>query len=299
MRLLTALFISLSFTASALPEEGPTIEDLPGGSPGGAEINELTTKLSMAEALIRAGSPEKALDVIAEVEALDTFGSYSTECLYYRGFAYNQMGDLDASETFYLEALESSPDNTDFMLGLAQTYLDAERYDDAERAFTDVLVIKPDDATALTGMGYLAILAGDAAGAREYLERAVETEPNGATAYGYLGLVLMQEEDYAGAQARLEKAVALDPTNVTANYNLASIYFMNEDYASAAEHYYAVVSRVPDDYEARYYLALCFEALGLYADAYEQVKAIIDGGGMLPGVIELETRLRGKVGGGE
>jgi tetratricopeptide (TPR) repeat protein len=299
MRLLTALLISLLFVASAFPEEGPTIDDLPGGSPGGVEINELTTKLSMAEALIRAGNPEKALEVIAEVEALDTFGSYSTECLYYRGFACNQMGDLDASETFYLEALENTPDNVDVMLGLAQTYLDAERYDDAEQAFTDVLVVKPDDATALTGMGYLAILAGDAAGARGYLESAVEADPDDATAYGYLGLVLMQEKDYAGAQARLEKAVALDAGNVTANYNLASIYFMNEDYASAAERYYAVVSRVPDDYEARYYLALCFEALGLYADAYEQVKAIIDGGGMLPGVIELETRLRGKVGEGE
>jgi len=299
MRLLTLILVSLSLATSALPEEGPTIEDLPGGSPVGAEINELTTKLSMAEALIRAGSPEKALDVIAEVEALDAFGSYTAECLYYRGFAYNQMGDLDASETFYLEALESAPENTDLVLGLAQTYLDAERYDEAERAFADVLAKKPEDATALTAMGYLAILAGDAAGARDYLERAVEADPGAAAAYGYFGLVLMQEEDYAGAQARLEKAVALDPANVTANYNLASIYFMNEDYASAAEHYYAVVSRVPDDHQARYYLALSFEALGLYADAYEQVKAVIDGGGSVAGVVELEMRLRGKVGGGE
>ncbi|UCE28118.1 MAG: tetratricopeptide repeat protein [Candidatus Coatesbacteria bacterium] len=299
MRLLPLVLLSLTLTVSALSEEGPTIDDLPGGSPIGAEISELATKLSMAEALIRAGNPDKALDVIAEVEALDTFGSYSTECLYYRGFAYNQMGDLDASETFYLEALESSPDNTVLMLGLAKTYLDAERYDDAEQTFADVLANKPEEPTALTGLGYLAILAGDAAGARDYLDRAVEADPDGATAYGYLGLVLMQEGDYAGAQARLEKAVALDPANVTANYNLASIYFMNEDYASAAEHYYTVVSQVPDDHESRYYLALCFEALGLYADAYEHVRAIIDGGGTVPGVIELEMRLRGKVGGGE
>jgi tetratricopeptide (TPR) repeat protein len=296
----TLIFIFVvSLTVLAVAEEGPTLEDLPGGTPGGTKISELTTKLSMAEALIRAGNPEKALDVISEVEALDISGSYSTECLYYRGFAYNQMGDLESSENVYLEAIAESPDNTMVMLGLAQTYLDAEKYDDAERVFSDVLAKDPDDATALTGMGYLSILAGDATAAKGYLERAVEADPKEVLAYGYLGLIAMQERDYDTAQARLEKAVSLDPKNVTANYNLASIYFSREDYASAAEHYSAVVNRVPDDYEARYYLALSFEALDLYAEAHEQVEAIIDGGGTVPGVVELEMRLSEKLGGGK
>lgn len=299
MKIFLTIVLVISFAVQTAGEEEPTMEDLPGGTTGGTTISELTTKLSMAEALIRAGNAEKALDVISEVEALDIFGSYSAECLYYKGFAYNQMGDLELSENLYLEALSESPDNAMIMLGLAQTYLDAEKYDDAERVFSDVLVINPDDPTALTGMGYLSILAGDDETAKGYLERAVEADPKEDLAYSYLGLIAMQERDYGVAQAYLEKAVSLDPGNVTANYNLASIYFSNEDYASAAEHYSAVVNRVPDDYEAMYYLALSFEAIGMYAEAQEQVDAIIDGGGIVPGVVELEMRLREKLGGGE
>jgi tetratricopeptide (TPR) repeat protein len=299
MKIFLIIVFVMSFVVPAFGEEEPTMEDLPGGTPGVVKISELTTKLSMAEALIGAGNPEKALDVISEVEALDVFGSYSAECLYYRGFAYNQMGDLESAENFYLEALSESPDNTMVMLGLAQTYLDAEKYDDAERFFSDALAVNPDDPTALTGMGYLSILAGDGEAAKGYLERAVGADPKEDLAYSYLGLIAMQERDYGAAQAYLEKAVSLDPGNITANYNLASIYFSNEDYASAAEHYSAVVNRVPDDYEARYYLALSFEALGMYDEAQEQVDAIIDGGGDIPGVVELEMRLNEKLGGGK
>ncbi len=221
MRIILILLLGLAGFAVA-GDDGPNLADLPGMG-GGSGLGELQTKLSFAKAQIVAGKPEDAIKTLKDVYSADVSGKYRVETLYYKGFAYNAAGDFKASEEAYLEALAFSPGHTDICLGLGQTYLDLQKYDDAEVMFTGVIDKKPDETYASTGLGYIELSRGSYDKAEEHLEKAIASDNSNGLAHSYLGLLYKSQGDLERARAELETAVYYSPGNLTANYNLATV----------------------------------------------------------------------------
>ncbi len=277
-------------------EDGPDLADLPGLYGSGGQLGELQTKLSYAKAQIVAGQNEDAVKTLKEVYDADVTGKYRVETLYYKGFAYNAMGDFDSSEEAYLEALVYSPGHTEICLGLGQTYLDLQRYDDAEVMFSKVIETKPEESYALTGLGYIELSRADYDEAEKYLKRAILADNSNGLAHSYLGLLYKTRGDLEQARAELETAVYYSPGNLTANYNLATVCLEQGYYDGAVEYFQKVLDEKPDDVEARYWMALCFEALGRNQEALENIRYLKDAGYNDPAFDTVEERLEGKLG---
>jgi tetratricopeptide (TPR) repeat protein len=278
--------------------EGPSMSDLNLLTAPSAELppgdEDLVTKLQFARAFILSGKPDEALELLDEVQAKDLKGSFTVECLYYRGFALDVKGNYAAALVNYAEALERRPGDATILLAQGQTYLDKGDGDQARASFEAALAASPNNSQALTGLGYLYLATGDFPAAKEKLAAAVAADATNALALSYLGLLEMNDKDFEPASAHLEAAVALEPKSLTANYNLAGILFMQKDYAGAEEHYRAVLERKPDDGQARFYLALALEAQGRFDDALAEADAIAKSDRKVEGLIEMVDRLERK-----
>lgn len=277
-------------------DDGPGIADLPGMGDADGRLGELQTKLSLAKAQIVAGKPEDAIKTLKDVYRADVTGKYRVETLYYEGFAYNALGDFEASEGAYIEALAFSPGHTDICLGLGQTYLDLQKYDDAEVVFATVIEKKPDETYASTGLGYIELSRGSYDKAEEHLEKAIASDNSNGLAHSYLGLLYKSQGDLERARAELETAVYYSPGNLTANYNLATVCLEQGYYDGAVEYFGKVLEEKPDDVEARYWLALCLEALGRNAEALENIQYLKDAGHKDSAFDTVEDRLKKKLG---
>lgn len=298
------ILLGLWFAFGAAPfaladeAEGPSMSDLNLLTVPSAELppgdEDLVTKLQFARAFILSGKPEEALELLDEVIAKDLKGSFTVECLYYRGFALDVMGNYSAALTNYAEALERRPGDATILLAQGQAYLDKGDGDQARAAFEAALAASPNNSQALTGLGYLDLTAGDLPAAKEKLAAAAAADANNALALSYLGLLEMNDKDFEPARAHLEAALALEPKSLTANYNLAGILFMQKDYKGAEEHYRAVVERKADDGQARYYLALALEAQGRFDDALAEADALVKSEQKVDGLVEMIDRLERK-----
>ena len=297
----------LAFAAAAAgaegEAEGPSMSDLNLLTVPSAELppgdEDLVTKLQFARAFILSGKPEEALELLDEVQAKDLKGSFTVECLYYRGFALDVQGNYAAALTNYAEALERRPNDATILLAQGQTYLDKGDGDKARASFEAALTASPNNSQALTGLGYLDVATGEFAAAKEKLAAAVAADATNALALSYLGLLEMNDKDFEPARAHLEAAVALEPKGLTANYNLAGILFMQKDYVGAEEHYRAVLERKPDDGQARFYLALALEAQGKIEEALAETDALMKSNQKVDGLIEMIDRLDRKKAGGK
>ncbi len=295
MRYILITLLALPIIAGA-GEDGPGLADLPGMGDGDGKLGELHTKLSFAKAQIVAGKNEDAVKTLDDVYSADVTGKYRVETLYYMGFAHNAVGDFSASRDAYLEALTLSPGHVDICLGLGQTYLDMQQYDDAEAMFSKVIDKKSDETYASTGLGYIELNRGNLDNAEEYLEKAIASDNSNGLAHSYLGLLYKSRGELERARAELETAVYYSPGNLTANYNLATVCLEQGYYDGAVEYFGKVLDEKPDDVEARYWLALCLEALGRNQEALENIQYLKDAGHSDPAFDIVEERLKGKLG---
>jgi tetratricopeptide (TPR) repeat protein len=119
-------------------------------------------------------------------------------------------------------ALRDYPDRLRLRGTLAQLYLKARLYREAEAEAARLLVERRGDADALLVVGRARLAAGDAEGAREALDRAVAAAPDVGAVHSARGEVFLALQRGADAERELLRAVDLDPRDALALTRLAT-----------------------------------------------------------------------------
>lgn len=86
-------------------------------------------------------------------------------------------GDFGSAELNFRKAVEVTPKDAEAWLGLAATYDQLRRFDEADGAYEKVIQLGVKNAAILNNAGYSKLLRGDLKGARRFLLKAYELEP--------------------------------------------------------------------------------------------------------------------------
>jgi tetratricopeptide (TPR) repeat protein len=123
----------------------------------------------------------------------------------------------DAARTFQISG-DQQQAATEYKAFLAEALrqigdadVNAERYEDANKLFSEALTLAPENADVNLDYAGLRLQEGKPKEAQALAERAIQLAPGNARAQYMLGAALFQQQQYAGAKEHLEKAVVTEP----------------------------------------------------------------------------------------
>jgi tetratricopeptide (TPR) repeat protein len=192
------------------------------------------------------------------------------------------------------EAVQSKPskplsvDNSES--GLGYSFLNAQKFTEAEKHFEAALKAAPHNPVPLAGIGYLKVKQEDFHGAIDFFRQALESQPKNISVADALANARFWEQMKAGGTAanenkpevavgHFEQALAMRPASVQAADSLANSYMAQEQPALAMPLYEKLIRLKPEslDYwyglvKARYQSGNAAEALTDLKNAPPQVK---------------------------
>jgi transitional endoplasmic reticulum ATPase len=110
-----------------------------------------------------------------------------------------------------LEALKLSPENVPLRLQLALTFLELERYEEAENQYKQILELKAGDPSARLGLARTSYLQGKYSTALVILEDLLELTPKDKKAWLLYAKSLLKDEAIAKAVEAYQKVLEIDP----------------------------------------------------------------------------------------
>lgn len=155
---------------------------------------------------------------------------------------------FDVAAAEFTRSLEACGEKPALLIGLAQSYLMAQRLDDALRTLDRTLALRPDEVAALKLKGDTLYLKGDDAGAEKMLLRALDIEPANEPACYALGRIYYHLQRYEDAAAQFRKIVEREPNNYRAHDNLALTYEAMTNDELARKHYFRALELVYKDH---------------------------------------------------
>lgn len=159
------------------------------------------------------------------------------------GIASAKLGDWNSAISYLKKEVENVPDNELAWAVLAQSYYNANQFEEAKQAAESALSVSPGDAQANNIIGMYWLQKGDVAQARTQFERALKLEPSNAAAYYYLALIARSQGDTQTALNDLMKAIQTAP-NFKAAYELSAQIYESMGNPSAAQQFREAMSQI-------------------------------------------------------
>ena len=168
--------------------------------------------------------------------------------------AYHRLGDFEGAIDALTEANELVPANFRLQVQLAQTYLDAERFDEAAGVLARAREARP-DSLALVRLEAQALLArGSANDAIALLERALPDHIDEPIAHVALAGVYSDNGRVDQAVRVLEEAEARFPDSTLIVFQLGALFEQAQRFAEAEQAFRRVLDANPDDAQTLNYL---------------------------------------------
>jgi len=123
--------------------------------------------------------------------------------VYYLGFVYQMVGELELERETFERALELRPDDIPAQLRLAEVLLALGENDEAYRRFRLAVELKPTEAAAHSGLGRAAAALQRPEEAVERFEKALELRPQGTIVHYQLALAYRSLGDMEAAHTHL------------------------------------------------------------------------------------------------
>lgn len=121
---------------------------------------------------------------------------------------------------------------------LANSYVENNRFEDAEKVYLQSVAVAPDFGATHSGLGYVYSRLGKYDEALKYFQKAIETnKPAIAADYFNLGSTYINLKKNDEAEKALLKAIELEPSYGPAHYNLGWIYDGRGQKELAAKYY--------------------------------------------------------------
>ena len=256
------------------------------------------------------GDREALLKGIATLDEAFADGYASGEASYLQGFAYQLIGDAEASIGPLETALREDPTRAERLNTLAQSYERTGRDPSKTRQlYVAALQIQPklasirlnygrflesrgslDAATleyeratrdepwsvpAWYNLGTAHLRGGDLDTAEEYLQKALSLDPRHVPTWSNLGFVAAQRGNLELARERFEKGVSIDPTNFEALDNLGTFFLNEGNDGEAVRLLERAVSVQPEAFASRAKLALAYFRFDDFDRAGEEARRVL------------------------
>ncbi len=179
------------------------------------------------------------------------------------GNLYRYSGQYEKAEIEYQQAIASNSMDIESYVGLAETYVQEDRLDEAEGLFQHVINLQPGNWRGYQEKGRFLYYAGRVPESIELFTRAVNLAPDVASGYLNLGSSYYLLGDFENAANAWRKSLELEPST-SAYMNVGSSYFFLRRFDEAAAMYKKASELSPDD----------FEVWGSLGDVYR----FVDGG---------------------
>lgn len=125
------------------------------------------------------------------------------------GFCHLSLGNLKSAEVAYDMAILNDPSNSEWAEGLAQIYMETERYDEARRVFAQLSREFPDEAEYWLLQSNTWLLEEEPLKAARCLEIADRIERLDANALFLLGSIYLKQEIFEKAEQTYLKSIDL------------------------------------------------------------------------------------------
>jgi len=171
-----------------------------------ADPNSDEARYDLADAYFHLRDYNRAYQVLQQVSA----GGRDDSFLFLLGDVEARIGRTGEAVEIFRHALETNPDNDQYYLTLAMTYLRGGKTEDAERVLQQGLGRVPNSARIHWGLGVVSALKDDDHGAEANLVEATELMPQWVTAFSTLGYFYSQTGQISKARETLEKFKAVN-----------------------------------------------------------------------------------------
>ncbi|MBB5518011.1 tetratricopeptide repeat protein [Amphiplicatus metriothermophilus] len=185
-------------------------------------------RIEMARGLMAQARPAEAINLLREAIRRDPDGR---ELRFTLANVYAGQGEHDKAVATLDELIGRAGDEPDdgawrYYVARGASYLELDRWPDAEADLERAVELAPDEPTALNYLGYSWAERGvNLERAFELIEKAVELEPRSGAIIDSLGWAYYQLGDYEKAVVHLERAAALEPDDATITDHLGDVYW--------------------------------------------------------------------------
>lgn len=194
------------------------------------DISSLQPGVDVAQAALRGGSPQTALQIIGHVlEA----SPRNEAALVVQGDALTELGRVDEARISYTNALNSNPLSVNAEIGLGRLDLSSDPAK-AEGLFMDALNHDPRNVTALNDLGVARDLQGNHAGAQSAYRGALGINPQDTSAEVNLALSIAMSGSAQNAVQMLRPLADAPGATRKVRHDLAAALTMAGDRDEAA-----------------------------------------------------------------
>jgi Flp pilus assembly protein TadD len=195
-----------------------------------SDMSALSPGVDVAQAALRGGSPQTALQLAGNVLAHQPDNEAA---LVVQGDALTELGRLDEAHDSYGRALRSNPGSVGALVGLGRISL-TNNPAASEPLFLKALQRDPRNTTAMNDLGVARDLQGNHAGAQDAYRQALGIDPQLASAQVNLALSLAMS-GAADDAVRMLRPMASDPgASTKLRHDLAAALTMAGDRDEAA-----------------------------------------------------------------
>jgi Flp pilus assembly protein TadD len=237
------------------------------GTATGREIAARAGRLAFTAEEFRA-APAEAQETILSALQLMTFSGPGYAAAHQGlGNALLALGQADAAEAAYREAIRLNPRDTMYRMDLG-TLLDAlGRQADADASYREALQLLPAGAVACLMLGNTLYSTGRFRGARAAFREAIRLNPGDPTFHHSLGLALYASWQFREAEASCREALRLDPSGIEAIKGLGNPLGAQGRYDEAEAAYREALHLSPGDIDAFWGLGYMLFGLGRFPEA--------------------------------
>jgi tetratricopeptide (TPR) repeat protein len=136
-----------------------------------------------------------------------------------------EEGRTDEGKAFLEKAVRQTPeqDKKAMQLKVAEAYLAAECFEEAEKLFSNALESNPQELHLYNRLGIALRRQGKYAEAERYYHQALKIHPDNAIIYYNLGVLFVQTKELLKSVQFFEKALKIDPNFKEAQHMLAQV----------------------------------------------------------------------------
>ena len=188
-----------------------------------------------------------------------------------------RMDQLSALE----QAAWQQPDDVDAQLALAEAYLSAGRFLEAQRSYENVLTLEPDNPQALVRITELHKQTGNTEDALATLQTLLDNSPTGSILEAATGLTLTLTKEFRNTDPQraltyFEPLAEANPDNVAVQTNLGLLYDAARDFRKAQNAYKKALELDPENALIYANLARLYLEGGRQDLAYVVLEKVID-----------------------
>ena len=232
-------------------------------------LNDAGAMNLLANALLRQGKTDEALDLLSEVVELEPASSTAQMRLGAGLLASGEQAGIEHIES----ALRLNPDYQQGEILLVLNYLRQNELEKALQAAEDYRQRQPDIATPYNLLGRVHMTAKRKAKAREAFQRAREVVPGDPFACQSLALFAIQEQRHSVAEGFYQEILTHHKGNLPALLKLAALKQLSGDEAGMLEYLERGMEAAPSATQPRLVLARYY----LSQDRPEKVAVLLSG----------------------